>query len=155
MHGMSLIVKNITRVIAAFIAMFGLYIVMYGHVSPGGGFTGGVIIGCGFVLAVLAFGIQGVRKIFPPRAVSIADCLGALGFLVVAVLGYLAGGFFVRWLAKGDAFSLLSAGTIPLSNIAVGIKVGACLYGAFEVLSIFRPQRRSPGGTFARPVFRE
>ena len=67
-------------------------------------------------------------------------------------MGYLAGGFFVRWLGTGEPFALASAGTIPLSNIAIGLKVSLCLYAAFEALAIFRPTPSAGGGPLAGHV---
>ena len=61
-----------------------------------------------------------------------------MGFLAVALLGYLAGGFFVDFLPVGKLHHLLSGGTIPLSNLAILVKVGAGLAGAFLALSAFR-----------------
>lgn len=144
MSGMSLIVKNITRVVAAFVVLFGIYIVLFGHLTPGGGFTGGVIIAAAGVLIVLAFGVRGLRVILSERAITTADCVAALAFAAIALIGYLAGGFFLRWLSMGEPYALLSAGTIPLSNLAIGFKVGASLYAAFELLALFRSGQDPP-----------
>lgn len=54
--GMSLIVKVITRLTVGLILLFGIYIVLHGHVSPGGGFAGGVIIALSFIHLMLAYG---------------------------------------------------------------------------------------------------
>ena len=145
MHGMSLIVKNITRLVAGFIAIFGVYIVLYGHVSPGGGFAGGVILAGALVLIVLAFGEEYSRKVFPHDVAKTSDALGALGFLVVAIFGYMVGGFFVNFLPRGQVGNLFSAGTIPISNLAIGIKVGTGLFGVFLTLALFRRQRDRAG----------
>ena len=53
---MSLIVKTITRLTVGLIFLFGVYIVLHGHVTPGGGFAGGVIIALSFIHLMLAFG---------------------------------------------------------------------------------------------------
>lgn len=55
-QGMSLIVKTVTRLTVGLILLFGIYIVAHGHVSPGGGFAGGVIIALSFINIILAFG---------------------------------------------------------------------------------------------------
>lgn len=138
MHGMSLIVKNVTRLVAGFIALFGVYITLYGHVTPGGGFAGGVILAGALVLVVLAFGGDFSRKVLPHGVAKTSDSLGALAFLLVALLGYAAGGFFVNFLARGEVGALVSAGTLPLSNLAIAIKVGAGLFGVFLALAVFR-----------------
>ena len=54
--GMSLIVKVITRLTVGLILLYGIYIVLHGHISPGGGFAGGVIIALSFVNLMLAYG---------------------------------------------------------------------------------------------------
>jgi len=152
MSGMSLIVKNTTRLVAGFITLFGVYVVLYGHVTPGGGFAGGVILAGALVLIVLAFGESFSRKVLPHPFVQVSDSLGAMAFLAVAVSGYLVGTFFTNFLERGQAGALFSAGTIPVSNLAIGIKVGAGLFGAFLALAMFRwrdrktpPQTKTPG----------
>ena len=95
MQGMSPIVKNITRLVAGFIALFGIYIVLYGHVTPGGGFTGGVILAGGLALVVLAFGEEFARKVLTHEATQTADSLGAILFLLIALMGAFAG---VLWI---------------------------------------------------------
>lgn len=146
MGGMSLIVKNITRLVAAFIALFGAYIVLYGHLTPGGGFTGGVILASALVLVVLAFGEEFSRQIFSHGAARVSDSAGALVFLLVGLSGYLAGAFFANFPdLLGTVGRLASAGTIPISNLAIGVKVGAGLFGVFLALALFRRrgERRS------------
>jgi len=135
---MSLIVKTMTRLVAGFIVLFGAYVVLYGHISPGGGFAGGVIIGGAFILVCLAFGKEFVFRLFSYKAASFWDCIGALAFLGVGLLGFLGGDFFSNFLGKGTNFRLFSAGTIPLSNIAIGIKVGSALFAVFAALAVFR-----------------
>jgi multicomponent Na+:H+ antiporter subunit B len=141
---MSPIVKNITRVVAGFIVLFGAYIVLYGHVTPGGGFTGGVILAGGLALVVLAFGEEFARNVLTHDVAKTADSMGALLFLFVAVLGFVGGVFFTNFLPAGAVGSLVSAGTIPISNIGIGIKVGAGLFGVFVALAAFR--RTTAGG---------
>ncbi len=139
--GMSLIVKTATRLVSSFITLFGIYVVLYGHVSPGGGFAGGVILASGLILILLAFGREQASKVFSHRASILWDCAGAFTFLAVALLGYIAGGFFLNFLSSGEPYRLASAGTIPLSNMAIGAKVGGGLFGVFVTLAAFRASR--------------
>ena len=138
MKGMTLIVKEVTKLVVGFIFLFGAYIILYGHLTPGGGFVGGVILACGFILLVLAFGKEFVNTFLSDRAATVWDCIGALGFLAIALVGYTGGRFFYNLLAKPGDFRLFSAGLIPLSNIAIGIKVAACMAGVFVALAVFR-----------------
>jgi multicomponent Na+:H+ antiporter subunit B len=111
-------------------------------VTPGGGFAGGVIVAGALVLVVLAFGERFSREVIKHEVVRASDSAGALAFLGVALFGYLApnaNAFFANFQDfLGTPGSLLSAGTIPISNLAIGVKVGAGLFGVFLALALFR-----------------
>ena len=131
MQGMTVIVKTISSWVKVLIVLFGIYIILFGHLTPGGGFAGGVILASSYVLLMLAFGGEFVKKDLPLSLVSKLDCLGAFMFIMIAILGFVFGGaFFVNFLVDkyGQPLHLLSAGTIPFSNIAIGLKVGASLF---------------------------
>ncbi len=138
-QGMTLIVKTITRLTVGLILLYGIYIVLHGHLSPGGGFAGGVIIALSFIHLMLAFGRDTALKKFSQTQASILESLGALMFLSVAILGFVGGYFFFNFfLHKGEPFKLFSAGIIPLCNIAISLKVGAGLFAIFAVLVLFK-----------------
>jgi multisubunit Na+/H+ antiporter MnhB subunit len=77
MKGMSLIVKTIGGWVKVLIFLFGVYIVIFGHLTPGGGFAGGVILASCYILLMLAFGKEQAEKNMPLVLVSRLDCLGA------------------------------------------------------------------------------
>lgn len=136
--GMSLIVRTVACWLKPFILLFGAYIVLYGHLTPGGGFSGGVVIACALVLLTLALGQKTALTAVSKETASALDSLGALLFLGVAVSGLCATGlFFENYIATPEAsfFKLLSSGTIPISNVALGFKVSMSLFLAFTVLS--------------------
>jgi multisubunit Na+/H+ antiporter MnhB subunit len=135
--GMTSIVKTIARFAMGIIVIFGVYIVLYGHLTPGGGFAGGVILACGYIILTLAFGKDLALRKMSDQAASILDNSGALAFLVIGLLGYTGGFFFLNFLEHGERFRLFSAGIIPLCNIAIGLKVTASLFAIFIALSIF------------------
>ena len=136
---MSLIVKTAARICAGLILLYGIYIVIHGHVSPGGGFAGGVIIALSFVLVMLAFGKDvALKKVSAPLA-SLFESLGAIMFLSIALAGFIGGYFFLNFFTKkGEPFSVFSAGIIPLCNIAISLKVSAGLFAIFVVLVVFK-----------------
>ena len=140
MKGMTVIVKTISSWIKVLIILFGIYIILFGHLTPGGGFAGGVILASSYVLLMLAFGKEFVQKDLPLSLDSKLDCLGAFAFAMIAILGYVFGGkFFNNFLSQyGQELKLISSGTIPLSNIAIGLKVGASLFLVIFLLSTFR-----------------
>ena len=141
--GMTLIVKTITRLTVGLILLYGIYIVLHGHLTPGGGFAGGVIIALSFIHLMLAFGREvALKKISEARA-SVIESLGAIMFLSIAVLGFTGGYLFFNFFVnKGRPFHLFSAGIIPLCNIAISLKVGAGLFAIFAALILFRSSEK-------------
>lgn len=150
MNGMSTIVKTISRWVCGFIFLYGIYIVAYGHLTPGGGFAGGVILACPFILLVLAEGKEQAMHTLPFRSAGALDCVGAMLFLVLALLGLAVGGtFFLNFIQKqapGEPGRLFNAGIIPLANLAIGLKVCASLFLVTVLLSVLRV---TAGGTDA------
>ena len=131
---MTLIVKTITRLTVGLILLYGIYIVTHGHLSPGGGFAGGVIIALSFVHLMLAFGKDLALKKLSESLASFFESFGAIMFLTIALLGFIGGYFFFNFVFKGKPFNLFSAGIIPLCNIAICLKVGAGLFAVFVAL---------------------
>lgn len=136
---MSLIVKRITKITVSLIFLFGVYIVLHGHLTPGGGFAGGVIIALSFIHLVLAFGKEVALKKMSQATVSIIESLGGLMFWGLALLGLIFGSyFFLNILPKGRPFDLFSSGIIIFCNIAIFLKVGAGLFAIFLALAFIR-----------------
>lgn len=136
--GMSLIVKTVTRLTVGLIFLYGIYIVSHGHVSPGGGFAGGVIVALSFIHLMLAYGKEEAFKRLSRATASIFESTGAMLFLGIAILGFTGGYFFLNFIPKGEPFKLFSAGTIPLYNIAISLKVGAGLFMIFVALTLLK-----------------
>lgn len=135
--GMSIIVRKITQFIIGLIYLFGINIILFGHLTPGGGFPGGIILACGFILIMLAFGKETALRKINPHIAHLLDTGAAFTFLIIALAGYIGGTFFLNILDKGDPFHLKSAGFIPLANLAIGIKVFASVFIVVVGLSLF------------------
>ena len=136
--GMSLIVKTVTRLTVGLILLYGMFIITHGHLSPGGGFAGGIIVALSFIHLMLAYGKEVAFGKLSKKATAFFESFGALLFLLIAILGITGGYFFVNFLSKGEPFELFSAGTIPLSNIAISFKVGAGLFAIFVALTLLK-----------------
>jgi multicomponent Na+:H+ antiporter subunit B len=119
------------RVLFPLILVYGSYIFIHGHLTPGGGFQGGAIIASAFVLVYL-----GCRERRISRKVSdTLESMGGLVFVVVGLIGLAVGGYFLfDFLPKGTPYLLLSAGIIPVIYIAIGFKVGSELAGIIDNL---------------------
>ena len=140
---MSIIVQKVTQIMCGIIFLYGIYIIMHRHLTPGGGFAGGTIIAGSFILLVIAFGSEFLALKKEETGSSILESSAILVFLAIAAAGLLIGGvgvFFVNFLPKGTVGNLISAGTIPLFNIAVGIEVAAALLTVFLALLIYKEE---------------
>jgi len=122
-----------SRLIFPFIFLTGIYIIINGHITPGGGFQGGAFIASAFLLVLLA----GLGKDKSTGLFSILESLSGLVYVLVGLAGIIfAGGFLdTRILPLGESGKLLSAGAIPVISILIGIKVGAELSSMIVKLS--------------------
>ena len=106
--------------------LVGLYVIIHGQLTPGGGFQGGAILGTGSLLAYLAARYKTYRRVVPKEWVDAAEALGAGMYAAIGIATVAAGGAFLEnLLPLGETKALLSAGTIPLINLAVGLEVTA------------------------------
>ncbi len=114
------------------ILLFGVFIFLHGHLTPGGGFQGGVIIASGVLLTFLA----GTLEELSHRILGLLEMLAGAGYVAVGLLGlWLAAGFLdPRFLPAGEIGGLFSAGAIPIIYSLVGIKVGAELSGVIDAM---------------------
>lgn len=143
---MTLIVRSIARLMIPSIFLLGMYVVLHGHLTPGGGFAGGVLIAGSFVLSILAFGVKKNAVEKRKEWSNITESMGIFLFWLLAFWGILLGSyFFLNVLAKvypGALFHLFSAGSIPLYNFAIGIEVASALFTMVFVLMVFREKER-------------
>jgi len=127
----SLVLYTGCRLLFPLILVFGSYIFIHGHLTPGGGFQGGAIIASGFLLIYLGCRERRISRI----ASILAESLGGLTFVVIGMLGLVFGSYFLlNFLPKGTANALFSAGIIPIIYIAIGFKVGSELAGIIDNL---------------------
>jgi multicomponent Na+:H+ antiporter subunit B len=112
-----------TKVLFPLIILFGLYIIIHGHLSPGGGFQGGVIIASGFLLMFLAYGDSYDLN---HKVLSLFEALSGAGFVLVGILAVFAGSLFLgNTQPLGTLGELFSSGVLPVIYIFVGLKVAA------------------------------
>jgi multicomponent Na+:H+ antiporter subunit B len=142
MKGMTIIVKKTTQLIAGLVFLYGIYIIIHGHLTPGGGFAGGVVLAGSFILLILAFGSDFLKLVKEETGSTMYENMAILIVLFLAVSGLLFGAriFFLNWLPKGTLGELVSAGVLPLYNIFVGIEVAASILTIFLALVIFKEE---------------
>jgi multisubunit Na+/H+ antiporter MnhB subunit len=142
MEGMSVIIKKVTQLLVGLIFVYGIYIILHGHLTPGGGFAGGVIIAGAFILLILAFGSSELNLKKEVSGSSGTESLAILLVVILALMSLLLGAkvFIVNFLPKGLPGELLSAGVIPLYNLFVGIEVAGAILTIFLALVIFKEE---------------
>jgi multicomponent Na+:H+ antiporter subunit B len=115
------------RKLSPYILLFGMYVITHGHLSPGGGFQGGVVLASGIILLLLCKGREEVEAFFPVRHLTILEAVGFFFFLGAGLAGVAAGTYFLgpAFLPAGAAAWFRGAGFIFIMNIIIGLKVGA------------------------------
>ena len=104
----------------------GVYIVAHGHLTPGGGFQGGVVLATGLLLVYLAGEYSFLRKAAPISLVEVGEAVGAGAFAVIGLAGLVGGVATSRTSCRSARSARLnSAGTVPLINLSVGLEVAA------------------------------
>ncbi len=135
------------------IVLFGLYVVAHGHLTPGGGFQGGVVLATGVLLIYLAGEFDDMHGLYTEVVLERSEAVGGAAFIVVGFVGMFAGGAFLEnVLPTGRIGSVFSAGTIPIINASVGLEIAA---GLVLILSTFLHQtivlRRSQQQAESKP----
>jgi multicomponent Na+:H+ antiporter subunit B len=116
----------------------GVDIVAHGHLTPGGGFQGGIMLATGLHLLYVAGRFRSLERLRPLPVFEVGEAVGTAAFAAAGFAGIaVAGSFLAEFLPRGSFETLLSAGTVPLLNVAVGIAVGS---GGMVMLAQFFQQ---------------
>jgi multicomponent Na+:H+ antiporter subunit B len=119
-------VRLAARVLIGPTVVLGLYIVAHGHLTPGGGFQGGAALATASALVFVGGRFVTFRRVNPLALIDLAEGAGAGGYAALGLLGMAAGAeFLANVLPVGITGDLISAGTIPVLNLLVGLAVSA------------------------------
>lgn len=132
-------------VAAPVIFAYGFYMGVMGHISAGGGFQGGIIAASAWLILYIADQRGAFKALAPKHKIETGESFGAGTYAVMGLVGLIAGAAFLQnVLPLGTPRNLLSGGTIPVINVAVGIEVTA----AFVLLAIefFKEAEKSERG---------
>ena len=128
--GEDLIIKTAVRLMVPFAQLFGLYVIVHGHYSPGGGFQGGVILGAAFIMLALAFDMKTSQQYMTIRVNAVFSNLGAAIFVGVGALCAIFGGLFLDYSALDK---LIPMGPVEWRSFGIFlVEVGV----GFTVMSI-------------------
>ena len=118
--------------------LFSIYIVVHGHLTPGGGFQGGVILATGVLLIYLAGEFDDLHGLYTETTLERVEAIGGGGYVTIGLLGLIAGSAFLdNVLPLGSTGKVFSAGTVPVINVLVGLEIAA---GFILLLTVFLHQ---------------
>ena len=128
------ILRKVGLFLVPCILVFGIYILLNGHLSPGGGFSGGAILGAGLIILSASLGFDTADRIFTYKRLNLLS-FAALGFysLSKCFVFYTGANGLHNPIPKGIPGAILSAGLILPLNIAVGLVVACTMYGFYSL----------------------
>ena len=129
------ILKTIAKFAVPFILMFGVYVILNGHLSPGGGFSGGAIVGSGFILASVAFGFDKMERFLNRKSAGIITFVSLLAYCLAKSYSFFTGANHLEsGIPLGTPGAILSSGLILILNICVGFVVACTMYSFFSLM---------------------
>ncbi|MCD6090649.1 MAG: Na(+)/H(+) antiporter subunit B [Bacteroidales bacterium] len=127
----SRIIQIGSQILFPIIILLGAYVFIHGHLSPGGGFQGGVIIATASLLMLISYRKFKVNH----STISWIESIAGIVFVLLGVTGLILGKTFLEnFLPTGELNNLLSGGIIGIIYVAVGFKVAAELTGLIDTL---------------------
>lgn len=129
-----MILQHQASLLVPLILLFGVYVVMNGHISPGGGFSGGAIMGAGLILYLNAFGFKKTERFFTFRTFQIVSLMALAFYACSKAYSFFTGANHLTSIfTPGTPGMLFSAGLIPYLNIAVGLVVCCTMYAFYTL----------------------
>ncbi len=129
-----MILQHIANLLVPIILLFGVYVIMNGHISPGGGFSGGAIMGAGLILYLNAFGFKKTERFFTFKTFRIVSVMSLAFYALSKTYSFFTGANHLESIiTTGTPGMLFSAGLIPYLNIAVGMVVCCTMYAFYTL----------------------
>lgn len=131
------VLQVVTRLTVPFVQIYGIYIILHGHLSPGGGFAGGTILGTSMIMIALSFSSARGLEILPRERTKILESTGGLWFAMMGLVGLL---FSKSYLTNHGVFplgtpgTLFSSGLVLLLTLGIGTKVASTMITLFYQL---------------------
>ncbi len=129
-----LILRHGALILVPFTLMFGVYVILNGHLSPGGGFSGGTIMGAALILYNLAFGDKSTKEFFNFKIYKVITIVALSFYAVSKTYSFYTGANHIHSIIpKGIPGNLLSSGLILPLNICVGVVVACTMFGFYSL----------------------
>ncbi|MBO5944425.1 MAG: hypothetical protein J6Q50_03905 [Clostridia bacterium] len=130
------IVCTVVKILTPIIIVFGIYVLFNGHLSPGGGFSGGSVLGAGFILFAMAYGEDNAAKIIKPSIIRVITICSLSFYCLAKSYSFFTGNEFNgihSIITPGTPGNIVSGGLILPLNIAVGFVVCCTMYSFYMI----------------------
>ncbi len=128
------ILQRVTFLLFPIIVIFGIYVILNGHISPGGGFSGGAIIGAGLILYTNAFGFEKLNRFFTEKTYKCISFVSLSFYCLAKSYSFFTGANHLEsGIPLGEAGAILSSGLILPLNICVGLVVASTMYAFYTL----------------------
>lgn len=131
----NIIIKTVCRILTPFLQIFAFYVIAHGHYSPGGGFQGGCILGASFILMVIAYDIDTVKKRMSEKLNTVMCSLGVIIYAGIGLICLILGANYLDYsilhkILPVDPVKARAMGTLGI-EIGVGLTVMSVMVSIF------------------------
>lgn len=124
-----MILQVVARILVPPIFIFGIYVILAGHLGPGGGFSGGAVIGAGLILYLKAFGFSKAERFFTAKTYRRTSFCALACYSLAKSYSFFTGANHIESVIPlGTPGAILSSGLILILNICVGVVVAGTMY---------------------------
>ncbi len=117
---MTVIKQTISRIIFPFMLLFSIYVITHGHLTPGGGFQGGVLLASSVILICLVYGLRKAERLIKEETSHRIEAIAGILLAILVVFEFFIKGSLM---ASESLFQVWSGGAIPIMNAIGGIMV--------------------------------
>lgn len=129
-----LILEGCARILAPLLMVFGIYILLNGHLSPGGGFSGGAVLGAGMILFLCAFGFRRAERFFTFKTFRKVTTIALVFYALSKGYVFFTGANGIdNHIGTGEFGAILSGGLLMPLSVAVGLVVACTMYALFTL----------------------
>ena len=123
------ILQTVAKILVPPIMIFGIYVILAGHLGPGGGFSGGAVIGAGLILYLNAFGFEKTERFFTAKTYRCMSFCALACYSLAKSYSFFTGANHIESVIPlGTPGAILSSGLILILNICVGVVVAGTMY---------------------------
>lgn len=128
------LLRSTARIVVPMLIVYGIYVILFGHIGPGGGFSGGAVIGAGLILYAIAFGFDNLEKVLNAKTYKRIVLCALCFYSIAKCYSFFCGANHLETIfTTGTPGAVFSAGLILPLNVAVGIVVACTMYGFYSV----------------------